>query len=190
MTVLAPSSYEEVGVMLPMGAAIRQRAGGHPMAQDRGPHRSTRPGRAWPPGWSRVGTDVCLIGVGKMLAACEEAAGLLEAEGVSATVWDPRSVSPLDPALLDHASDHPWCWWPRTGSPRAASGRLVSSALLAAGGDRSPRVLCAGVPVAYVPHGRAADILADLALDGPGIYARVLGHLGRRWENQAQVSAP
>jgi 1-deoxy-D-xylulose-5-phosphate synthase len=109
---------------------------------------------------------------------------------VSATVWDPRSLSPLDPALLDHASNHALVLVAEDGVAEGGVGSLVSSALWAAGGDRSPRVLCAGVPVAYVPHGRAADILADLALDGPGISARVLGHLGRRWENQAQVSAP
>jgi len=43
-------------------------------------------------------------------------------------------------------------------------------------------VLCAGVPVAYLAHGRAADILADLGLDGPGIGSRVLGYLA---ENRA-----
>ena len=49
------------------------------------------------------------------------------------------------------------------------------------GGDEFV-VLCAGVPVAYLAHGRAADILAGLGLDGPGIGARVLGYLA---ENRA-----
>ena len=189
MTVLAPSSYPEVGVMLRWAL----RSGTGPVAirwpKTEAPTEALT-GEGLAARLVRVGTDVCLIGAGKMLAACQEAAGLLEAEGVSATVWDPRSLSPLDPALLDHASNHALVLVAEDGVAEGGVGSLVSSALLAAGGDRSPRVLCAGVPVAYVPHGRAADILADLALDGPGISARVLGHLGRRSENQAQVSAP
>ena len=35
--------------------------------------------------------------VGKMLEACELAADELAERGVSATVWDPRVVKPLDP---------------------------------------------------------------------------------------------
>ncbi|MCB1260960.1 MAG: hypothetical protein KDB33_11335, partial [Acidimicrobiales bacterium] len=35
----------------------------------------------------RAGTRVCLVGVGKMLEACEDAATLLEADGIDATVW-------------------------------------------------------------------------------------------------------
>ena len=138
----------------------------------------------------RLGTDVCLIGVGKLLGACEEAAALLASEGVSATVWDPRSVSPLDPALLDHASNHALVLVAEDGVAEGGVGASVSSALLAAAGDRSPRVLCAGVPVAYVAHGRPADILCDLELDGAGIARRVRGYLGSESTDRAALSAP
>ena len=39
-------------------------------------------------------------------------------------------------------------------------------------------MLCAGLPIAYLAHGPAADILAAHELDGPGIAGRVLGYLG------------
>jgi len=189
MTVLAPSCYEEVGVMLRWAlcsgdgpVAIRWPKTEAPSSAVTGEGLAAR--------LVRVGTDVCLVGVGKMLAACHEAAALLETEGVSATVWDPRSLAPLDPALLDHASGHPLVVVAEDGVAEGGVGALVSSALLAAGGERSPRVLCAGVPVAYVAHGRPADILADLDLDGPGIGRRVLGYLGRESVARASASTP
>ena len=41
----------------------------------------------------------------------------------------------------------------------------------------APTVVNCGVPTAYLPHGRAADILAGLGLDGTGISRTVLGYL-------------
>jgi len=50
----------------------------------------------------RSGTDVTLVGTSSMVRVCLEAANLLEAEGISAEVVDPRSLSPLDEqALVD-----------------------------------------------------------------------------------------
>jgi 1-deoxy-D-xylulose-5-phosphate synthase len=189
MTVLAPSSYEEVGVML--GWALRSGSG--PVAirwpKTEAPSAPVT-GQGLAARLVRVGTDVCLIGVGKLLGACEEAATLLAANGVSATVWDPRSVSPLDPALLDHASNHALVLVAEDGVAEGGVGAMVASALLGAAGDRSPRVLCAGVPIAYVAHGRPTDILADLELDGDGIARRVSGYLGSESTDRAAISAP
>ena len=44
--------------------------------------------------------------MGKLVAACEQAAELLSAEGVEATVWDARVVAPLDQAMIADASAH------------------------------------------------------------------------------------
>jgi hypothetical protein len=38
-------------------------------------------------------------------------------------------------------------------------------------GRPPPRAVVLGTPLAYVPHGKAADLLANLGLDGPGIAA-------------------
>jgi len=65
----------------------------------------------------RSGDDsVCLIGIGKLLGACLEAADELEAAGVDATVWDPRLVCPADPAMLRDALGHGLVSPPRTAS--------------------------------------------------------------------------
>ena len=48
----------------------------------------------------REGRDVTLIGTSSMRQVCEQAATLLEADGISAEVIDPRTISPLDEATL------------------------------------------------------------------------------------------
>ncbi len=173
MTVLAPSSYEEVGVMLRWAVgsaggpvAIRWPKTEAPSSGHTGEGRSARR--------TAAGGDVCLIGVGKMLAACEEAAEILAAEGCAASVWDPRSVSPLDPVMVQDAGRHPLVVVAEDGVVEGGVGSLVASALAARGG-RPPLVRCAGLPVAYLPQGRPAEILASLGLDGPGLAGLVRG---------------
>ena len=82
--------------------------GGHPLAKT-----AARPGSDGEVGSgvrarrARAGDGrVCLIGVGKMLEACEGAADRLAEAGVAATVWDPRAVSPLDPEMIADAAGH------------------------------------------------------------------------------------
>jgi len=48
----------------------------------------------------RAGSDVTLVATSSMVRACLEAADLLEAEGISAEVVDPRTLSPLDREAL------------------------------------------------------------------------------------------
>jgi pyruvate dehydrogenase E1 component beta subunit len=48
----------------------------------------------------RAGDDVTLVGTSSMVRVCLEAAELLAAEGISAEVLDPRTLSPLDEELL------------------------------------------------------------------------------------------
>ena len=52
----------------------------------------------------RAGDDVTLVGTSSMVRVCLEAAELLAAEGISAEVVDPRTLSPLDTdALVESA---------------------------------------------------------------------------------------
>lgn len=48
----------------------------------------------------REGEDVTIIGSGMTVAWCMEAAGLLEKEGISATVIDMHTIKPLDTELI------------------------------------------------------------------------------------------
>jgi len=98
MTIFAPSSYQELGVM--PHDALDLLPGPPPSAgQDRGPSVGpTRSALACTPAWS-AGAPTSASSGRKMLAAATEAAEALEAEGVSVTVWDPRWVKPFDEAM-------------------------------------------------------------------------------------------
>jgi 1-deoxy-D-xylulose-5-phosphate synthase len=54
---------------------------------------------------------------------------------------------------------------------------IVTAVRCAATEADAPRTLTMGLPRAFLPHGRAADILADAGLDGAGLAAAVLGAL-------------
>jgi 1-deoxy-D-xylulose-5-phosphate synthase len=179
MTVFAPSSYDEVAVMLHQALAITS----GPVAI-RWP--KTEAARADDTGTGvngrriRVGNDVCLLGVGKQVATCEQAADLLAVAGVGATVWDVRVASPLAPDMISDARRHKVVLTAEDGVVEGGVGALVTSALAhGACTEALPRVVVCGVPVAYVAHGRPADILSQLGLDGPGLSATALDALER-----------
>lgn len=48
----------------------------------------------------REGTDITLIGTSSMVQVCEKAAEMLQAEGISTEVIDPRTIVPLDEKTL------------------------------------------------------------------------------------------
>ena len=119
---------------------------------------------------------LCLIGVGKMLEACEQAAELLAHDGVDATVWDPRAVSPLCERMLADAATCDVVVTAEDGLRTGGAGTAIRDALLEraeAAGQAAPRVRVLGVPLDYLPHGKPDAILADLGLDAAGIAATV-----------------
>ncbi|HEX3563996.1 MAG TPA: 1-deoxy-D-xylulose-5-phosphate synthase N-terminal domain-containing protein, partial [Acidimicrobiales bacterium] len=179
MTVFAPATYDEVAVMLHEALSITS----GPVAirwpkTDAGPAQLT--GSGLHGRRIRTGADVCLLGVGKQVAACEQAAELLVAAGVDATVWDVRVASPLDPDMINDARRHQVVLTAEDGVVEGGVGALVASAVAQHGGrDGSPALVSCGVPVAYVPHGRPADILAQLGLDAQGLCATAIEALAR-----------
>jgi 1-deoxy-D-xylulose-5-phosphate synthase len=186
MTVFAPSSAQEVPVMLETAlsltgpAAIRwPRTAARYVPPDQVGSglnaRLVRRGRPEEQG------SVCLLAVGKMLEAAEEAAEILSADGPDVTVWDVRVVRPLDPQMLADASRHDLIVTIEDGVRSGGAGSLISDAVADLLESRyCPPVLVLGVPVAYIPHGTPELILAQLGLDGPGIAAAVAKTLPRR----------
>ena len=174
MTVLAPSSYQELGVMLHDALDIS----GGPVAI-RFPKTAAREvppdqvGTGLRARRVREGTDVCLIGVGKMLEACEGAADLLADKGVSASVWDPRAVKPLDDDMLADAARHPLVVTVEDGLRDGGAGSLVASAIGERPAEQRPPVRVLGIPCSYIPHGKPDAILAQVGLDAEGVASEV-----------------
>ncbi|MFO7279810.1 MAG: 1-deoxy-D-xylulose-5-phosphate synthase [Thermoanaerobacterales bacterium] len=182
MTIFAPSSYRELGVMLhdalelcTDGPAVIRWPKTMPPEDDPldevGSGLSARK--------VRNGRDVCLLAVGKMLAAAREAAELLAAEGIEATVWDVRVAKPLDEVMLDDAAEHPAVVTIEDGYREGGIGTAIATRLAERAGGTLPRVSVLGVPVQFVPHGKPDDILASFGLDGPGVAAAARSLLDR-----------
>ncbi|HSL56240.1 MAG TPA: 1-deoxy-D-xylulose-5-phosphate synthase [Acidimicrobiales bacterium] len=183
MTVMAPSSYQELQAMLADALTITD----GPVAI-RWPKTAARVVREDEVGvglrarrW-REGTDVCLVGVGKMLESALAAAELLAAEGIEATVWDPRVVMPLDTDLLADAVRHPLVVTIEDGYRDGGAGSLLVDRLGAMARDAGlepPASAVLGVPCTFIDHAKPDTILARFGLDAAGIAATVRERLGR-----------
>ena len=176
MTVLAPSSYQELGQMLhdaleitdgPVAIRWAKTAARQEAHEDVG--HGLRARRL------RQGTDLCIVSVGKMLDAAEAAADLLEAEGTSVSVWDARVVKPLDRDMLADAGRHPYVVTVEDGLRDGGAGSAVLDQLSEIClGCPEPRVRVLGIPAEYLPHGKPDAILSELGLDPAGIAASAL----------------
>ncbi len=168
MTIMCPSSYQELQQMLADAyditdgpVLIRWPKTPAPSVDD------TQVGSGLHARRHRAGTGnrVCFIGVGKMLAAANDAAELLAADGVDATVWDPRVVRPLDAAMMDDAANHDLVVTIEDGLRDGGIGASVADALQ----GRGPAVRVLGVPTEYIDHDKPDLILAGFGLDGAGV---------------------
>ncbi|HUQ40467.1 MAG TPA: 1-deoxy-D-xylulose-5-phosphate synthase [Acidimicrobiales bacterium] len=170
MTVLAPSSVQEMAVMLHDALELE---GPAVIRYPKGVARSVpadQVGRGLSARRVRQGRDVAILAVGKMVEAAEEAAALLEADGTAATVWDVRVVKPLDPAMLADAAAHSLVVTVEDGIRVGGAGSHITDALTGLGTNgAAPRVIRLGTPLEFIPQAKPASILARLGLDGPGI---------------------
>jgi len=182
MTVFAPSSAPEVEVMLAEALTLD------------GPSmiRFPKTPAPWVPP-DTVGTglharkvrtgdgSVCVLAVGKMVTAAEEAARLLEAEGIELTVWDVRVVSDPDPAMLADAGGHAVVITAEDGVRQGGAGMFIADALRASATQGSaPPIISLGIPRAFIPQDKPDRILARLGLDGAGLARSVREALGAR----------
>ncbi len=175
MTVFAPSSAQELPVMLRTAVELDGPAA---IRYPKGPARqvdAASVGSGTSARKVRQGDGtVCLLAVGKLLTAAEEAADELGAQGIAATIWDVRVVKPPDPAMLADAAGHGVVVTVEDGIRVGGAGAFLVDAMAALNeARRIPPVLVLGIPVAYIPQGKPAQILTDLGLDGPGIAASV-----------------
>ena len=175
MTVLAPSSYQEVGQMFADALTITD--GPVAIRFPKTAARSVQEGQVGSGLRGRLvrsGRDLCILGVGKMLEACEQAAEMLAGEGIEATVWDVRAVKPLDADLIADAAGHPAVVTVEDGLRDGGAGSALADAISRAATDEGrtpPPVRVLGVPASYLAHGKPDSILGELGLDGAGVAA-------------------
>ena len=172
MTVFAPSSAQELEVMLEDALAIED--GPSAIRWPKTAARQVPPhevGSGLSARCARRGSGaVAILAVGKLVEAAEGAAAALAEAGIDATVWDVRVCKPLDPAMIADAARHDLVVTAEDGIIAGGVGSQIVEALAAVRPGRdAPRSLVLATPVGYIPHGKPDTILAELGLDGAGI---------------------
>ena len=173
MTVFTPSAAEEVEPMLQAALAL---PGPSTIRFPKSAPRHVDPddvGSGLEARRLRVGDgSVCLLGVGKAVGSCLSAADELASEGIDATVWDVRVVSPADVAMLEDAARHRLVVTVEDGVRHGGAGAFLIDAMSAqveSAGLAQPATRVLGVPRQFLAQGKADDILASIGLDGAGI---------------------
>lgn len=117
--------------------------------------------------WLRKGTDAAIIACGEMVRPAFEAAKLLEAKGISATVLDMYCVKPLDSAaVIEAAQNAKVVVTVEEHAPFGGLGSMVSQVV----GEHCPRkVKNMALPDAPVITGTSSEVFHYYGLDAEGI---------------------
>jgi len=117
--------------------------------------------------------DVLLVSVGALAPMCLEIAGLLERQGISTTVVDPRWVKPVDEAMAPLAERHRVVVTVEDNSRVGGVGSAIAQALRDAGVDVPLRDF--GIPPRFLDHASRAEVMAEIGLTAPDIARQVTG---------------
>ncbi|MEU4405274.1 1-deoxy-D-xylulose-5-phosphate synthase [Streptosporangium sp. NPDC023963] len=122
--------------------------------------------------------DVLLVAVGPMAGLCLEAADLLDAQGISATVVDPRWVKPLDEALVPAARAHKLVVVVEDNGRVGAVGDAVARMLRDADVDVPIRTY--GIPQRFLDHAKRPKILGEIGLTSQDIARQITEAIAKR----------
>ncbi|XCM29171.1 1-deoxy-D-xylulose-5-phosphate synthase [Streptomyces parvus] len=134
--------------------------------------------------------DVLIVSVGALAPMCLEIADLLDAQGISSTVVDPRWVKPVDEALAPLAERHSVVVTVEDNSRAGGVGSAVSQALRDAGVDVPLRDF--GIPPVFLDHASRGEVMTDIGLTAPDIARQVTGLVAKldgRFESRAAEPA-
>ncbi|MCM3501849.1 1-deoxy-D-xylulose-5-phosphate synthase [Microbacterium sp. P26] len=123
------------------------------------------------------GEDVLLVGIGPMVHLALEVAERLKAQGIGATVIDPRWAIPVQPSIVELAREHRLVITIEDGIRVGGVGTRVRQVLREAGVDTAVDEL--GIPDEFIDHATREQILDDAGLTASKIahdvVAQVLG---------------
>jgi len=193
-TLMAPASPSELEMMLEY--AVMEHKGPVAIRYPRGTGRETdalgqpiRPGKGLA---VRQGEDVTIVAVGYFLDRALKTADLLEAEGISCEVINPRFIKPMDESLLRQSIS-------KTGrvvvmEDGIISGGFGSSILEFTSRERiQAETLLLGLPDEEVPHGSRKLIYEKYGLDPQSMKDRIRDFLeasgegGREWARNVSM---
>lgn len=121
--------------------------------------------------------DVLLVGIGPFAALAMDVAARLRAQGIGATVIDPRWAIPVQPSVIELAAKHRLVITLEDGIRVGGIGTRVRQVLREAGIDTAVDEL--GLPDEFLDHASRDEILADAGLTASkiaqDIVSQVLG---------------
>lgn len=121
--------------------------------------------------------DVLIVAVGPMVHMAMEVRERLSAQGIGATVVDPRWVIPVAPSIIDLARDHRIVVSIEDGIRVGGVGTRIRQELRAAGVDTAVDEI--GLPDEFLDHASRSEILDEAGLSSQHIarnlVAQVLG---------------
>ncbi|WP_459957765.1 1-deoxy-D-xylulose-5-phosphate synthase [Nocardia sp. IFM 10818] len=120
--------------------------------------------------------DVLLVAVGAFADLALKTAELLESEGISVTVIDPRWVLPVSDTVVKLAENYRLVVTVEDSGLHGGIGCTVSARLRAAGVDVPTRDL--GVPQQFLDHASRAQVHQELGLTPSDVAQRITGWLG------------
>ncbi|WP_432542598.1 1-deoxy-D-xylulose-5-phosphate synthase [Kineococcus sp. SYSU DK002] len=118
------------------------------------------------------GRDVLLVAVGALATTALEVAALLAAQGIGATVVDPRWVVPVPVSLVELSREHRLVVTLEDGVRVGGVGTRLRQDLRAADVDTGVTEL--GLPDRFLDHASRAEILRDAGLDPQSIAHRII----------------
>ncbi|MBZ4317895.1 1-deoxy-D-xylulose-5-phosphate synthase [Streptomyces huiliensis] len=125
------------------------------------------------PAEGAVRPDVLIVSVGALAPMCLEIADLLDKQGISSTVVDPRWVKPVDEALPGLAREHRVVVTVEDNGRVGGVGSAVAQALRDAGVDLPLRDF--GIPPRFLDHASRKEVMAEIGLTAPDIARQVTG---------------
>ncbi|MFI9719993.1 1-deoxy-D-xylulose-5-phosphate synthase [Streptomyces sp. NPDC052396] len=121
--------------------------------------------------------DVLIVSVGALATMCLEIADLLDKQGISTTVVDPRWVKPVDEELPGLAQRHRVVVTVEDNGRTGGVGSAVAQALRDAGVDVPLRDF--GIPQRFLDHASRKEVMAEIGLTAPDIARQVTGLVAR-----------
>ncbi|MDO4849357.1 MAG: 1-deoxy-D-xylulose-5-phosphate synthase [Coriobacteriia bacterium] len=177
LTYLAPTCKEEYLAMLQWAiawqegpVAIRVPAAGVVSREAAAPSDGESDDAAWPlmPEVVATGDDVAIIGLGCAFPIAQDAATMLEADGMDVTLVNPRVASGLDDAFVaELARTHKAVVTVEDGQLEGGFGEKVARQA----GPFGTRVRCLGIPRGYYDRYDPAELMASCGLTPEGVTA-------------------
>lgn len=125
---------------------------------------------------------VLVVGVGAMVPAALEVGERLAAQGIGATVVDPRWVLPVPDAVVDLARGQTLVVTIEDGLEDNGVGSAVRSALARAG--VTVPVQSHGLPTAFLPHASRPQVLLEVGLRGQDVAREAAAAVVRLMETE------